>query len=194
MFDDKNQNGLPNGLPQNSNQIVIVETEQILFFDKNEISERCEISVHTFQKWLDKRKPLDYQVKILEKGKKIYREDYLKILFEKFGDLKDFEKLKIKNGLPNGLSEDLLASKDETIKTLQKFNTYLVNQAANQQNQIKEILETVKELRNLEIKKFESKKKAESPENLPKKTNQNWWISLLAFFKPNKPKIISNDK
>jgi len=191
MLDDKNQGGLPSGLPQNKteNQFILLENIQSFeFFDKNEVAKNCQISVHTLQNWLGSLPAKDCQIRSESKGRKLYREDYLAKLFEKNGRLEDFKKLKNQNDLPDGLPPNLLESKNETIETLKNWNRELVNQVAYHQKENEILLEIINRNQKIELDKSENKKKANLLENLPKIINRKWWSWFLTIFNQNKPK------
>ena len=193
MFGDKETQRLTSGLAQNQNQnqIIILENlKSFEFFDKKEVAYQCQISVHTLQNWLGFLPPKDYETKKEEKGKKVFREDYLKRLFEKYGNLEDFEKLKKASDLPVDLPLDILKSKNETIETLRNYNKALVNQLAYQQIENQKLLEIIGNSQKLELEKFEAKKKLELQ---GKKTNQNWLTYLLVFFRVKRTKDPPND-
>ena len=203
MFDDKkNQDWQPKDNPNEN--VILLEHREIKFFTKIEVATLWQVSQDTFQKWITKLKPENDQVKIEENtGKKLFKEEYIEKLIKKFrpNQTQNLPQTKEFGNPVASLYEQIIGSKDETIKILENQIKDLKTDLATQKTIHSESLENLTNQFNFLAtqwqvlnKTLETKKKLKLSENLPKKTNPGWIIKLLVFFRVIGLKEVSNDK
>jgi hypothetical protein len=195
MFDDKkNQDWRTSG--EANNQILKLEYKEKTFLSKEEVANQWVVSKATFENWLAKIPAKIDEFKIEKNGKKLFRSDYVEKLVKMFGKKKAEPIKEIAEPIPSqndNLWEKIVESKNNQIQSLTNQIEQMATQLANQWRANEKLLQIVNQSQVLELEKLDSKKKLELPENLPKKTNQNWWISLLVFFNLKNEKDKPND-
>lgn len=179
-----------------NHQILELEFREKTFLSKEEVANQWLVSKATFENWLAKIPAKIDEFKVEKNGKKLFRSDYVEKLVKMFGKKKAEPIKEIAEPVPsqnNNLWEKIVESKNEQIQSLISQIEQMANQLANQCRANEKLLQIVNQSQVLELEKLETKKKAELPENLPKKTSQKRWSWILTILNQNKSKDKPND-
>jgi len=204
----ENQNWQANG---SSNQnFVLIDCEEVKFYTKEEVANLWQVSIFTLQKWLGKMPPEKSQEKEDKNSqKKLYSEDYIKKLFQKFRPslLEKSDKNLDNDKSLTSLYEEIIKTKDDQIRNLEGQNHYLKQDLANQRQANFESIERLTdqtERLTSQVSQWqanwkacfldqERQKKLENEAKSSQNLVKNWVISFLALFKRNEGKEPPND-
>lgn len=138
------------------------ENEKEKTFSKEEVSTICDISINTFQNWLNDEKAEDKDFIRGKQGKRIYFLEYLKRVFKK-AQREDLIPLleadqstsednqSLGDGLPNFDYKELLKQQTVTIQTLQDQIEDLKTDKKNLNDQITKLQEIVRNQQTLSL-------------------------------------------